>query len=209
VIEPEPSGRVERGPSSEELARQARAGSRTSFEELVRRHAGPLFEFLRGRCGARGEAEDLVQESFLVAWEKIASYDERWKFSTWLYTLAQRLAVSGWRRRRPTLAGSETFDREGREGDPCEVADVEETRRNLWNLAREVLSPDQYTALWLRYAEEAESVEIARVLGCARATVRVHLFRARRTLHKQLAVTGEVSETAIDAPSTYAWGGQS
>lgn len=187
------------GPGSQfdarELARQARAGCRSSFEQLVRRFAGPLRDYLRTRV-AEPEIDDLVQESFLSAWRHIERYDERWSFSTWLFTIAHRQAISSWRRQRPSLVEDNQAMVEGREDDPSQTVDAREASDNLWNLAREVLSPDQYGALWLSYAEGAGTAEIAKIIGRARPTVRVLLFRARASLRQHLRSESQRSQAA-------------
>ena len=94
--------------SDEELAVRARGekplGRTASFEELVRRLEGPLFGFLVVRVGNAAEAEELCQEAFLRAWTKIELYNERWRFSTWLFTVAKRIAVSRARTRKLDLS---------------------------------------------------------------------------------------------------------
>ena len=70
-------------PSDEELVARAQQGCAESFEELVRRYQVPLVHFLRRR-GDADEAEDVAQEAFLRAYENLARYRPRWRFSTWL-----------------------------------------------------------------------------------------------------------------------------
>ncbi len=179
--------------SPEELAVRAQAGggpALSCFGELVNRYEVRLFNFLLRRTRCRADAEELTQESFLRAWERIQSYDPAWKFSTWLYTIGSRLAVSKHRKlgRERTW---DSFDRSGEVGvDPLEVGDDRRLGRRLWNLAEEALSPDQQTALWLRYAEDMAIGEIARVMGKSQVGVRVCLFRARQTLAKNAAAEG-------------------
>jgi RNA polymerase sigma-70 factor (ECF subfamily) len=79
---------------------RARDGCKTSFGALVRRYERGLFDFLRLRSRSIEDAEELVQESFLRAWEKLDLYDPRWSFGTWLYALARRLAAGRARRAR-------------------------------------------------------------------------------------------------------------
>ncbi len=208
-----PTGPTSTSISTEQLARQARAGCRESFEALVRRYAAPLQDFLRMRGGAGAEVEDLAQESFLAAWQEISRYDERWSFTTWLFTLAHRRGISRWRRRRPETVPEEVLDRRARGRDPSELASLRERKENLWELAREVLPAPQRAALWLTYAEGADTGEIARILGRARPTVRVLLFRARRTLERHLrARLAESAASAAgqgDSPSAVILGGES
>ena len=92
-------------PSDEDLAVRAQEekllGRTTSFEELVVRLERPLYGFLVVRVGNSAEAEELVQEAFLRAWNKIDRFDPHYRFSTWLFTIAKRLAVSRARVRKP------------------------------------------------------------------------------------------------------------
>src|SRR6187455_868590 len=92
------------------LIRQTLAGNREAFRLVVLRYQRPLFRFL-GLLGFRGaRAEDVAQEAFLRAFKALGSFDPaRAAFSTWLFTIARRIAISEWRRSRredPTpLAG--------------------------------------------------------------------------------------------------------
>jgi RNA polymerase sigma-70 factor, ECF subfamily len=164
------------------LAREAAAGRTEAFAELVRRYEGPLLRFLLLRSASREDAEELCQESFLRAWKQIGRYDPRWRFSTWLFTLARRLAVSAGRRAGPLDARATTTEAVVVNGGPEEEADSRERREGLWALSERVLSEDQRMALWLRYAEDQSTEEIGRVLGRRPAAVRALLFRARTVL---------------------------
>jgi len=170
----------------EELARSAARGDVAAFEDLVARFEKPLFGFLLLRTGHAEEAEELTQEAFLKAWRNIARYDPRWRFSTWLYTLAKRLAISRQRAAKPALAGIEALRTIPVDEDPSRIASAREEHANLWALAARVLSVEQRSALWLRYSDDLEIAEIARILGRRKVTVRVILFRAREKLATRL-----------------------
>ena len=149
---------------------------------LVERFERSLFNFLNMRVGNPDDAEELTQETFLRAWQQIARYDSRWMFSTWLFTLGKRLAASRYRKLTLRASADEGLpDLSGGE-DPHSAASRSEESSNLWAIASRVLSPDQRSALWLRYAEELSIKQIARVLGKRETTVRVVLFRARERL---------------------------
>src|SRR6187431_1246831 len=83
------------------LIRQTLAGNREAFRLVVLRYERPLFRFL-GLLGFRGaRAEDVAQETFLRAYKALASFDPaQAAFSTWLFTIAKRLAIGEWRRAR-------------------------------------------------------------------------------------------------------------
>jgi len=165
--------------SDEKLAAESAAGSEASFEELVRRFAPRLFRFLRPKTASDEEAEDLVQESFRKAFQNIARFDAGYRFSTWLYTIAHRQAVSFFRTRRmPGPAMAEAVD--GSSG-PEDLLVRSEEVRNFWALASR-LPRQQYQAFWLRYAEDLSIAEIARVMKRPAAHVRVILHRGRLKL---------------------------
>jgi RNA polymerase sigma-70 factor (ECF subfamily) len=176
------------GPTGEELARRAQRGSLAAYAELLARYEGRLFNFLLRRVGNVTDAEELTQETFVRAWERIDRYDDRWKFSTWLFTIGLRLAVSqhrsAQRARRSELPEHRLAD--ARANDPSAVAASREAGTPTWDLAARVLTDAQHTALWLRYAEGLSMKEIARVMGKSQVSVRVTLFRARDHLAAHL-----------------------
>ncbi len=170
----------------EELAARARAGSAEAFAGLVERFQGPLQQFLRLRLRSGTDAESVAQESFVRAWQKIERYDDRWRFSTWLFTIASRLASSHVRSEALRATAPVPAGLEGRASDPAEASQDREERENLWELVERAVGEEQRAALWLRYAEDLTPAEIGVVLGRTGASVRVLLFRARRTLEQLL-----------------------
>lgn len=169
--------------SAEDLAILAQGGSLDAYAELVTRFQGRLYNFLLRRTRRAVDAEDLAQEAFVRAWQRLQSYDPRWRFSTWLFTIAQRLAIGNYRRQRREVELS--CPERVTNGRPEEKLERNETRLGagrIWALAERVLSEDQRTALWLRYAEDLAISEIAIVMGKSQVGIRVSLFRARQTL---------------------------
>jgi len=169
--------------SDEELVLKAQAGSHPGFEELVCRYSRRLFHFLRPKIATDQDTEDLVQETFLKAYRYIDRFDKRYKFSTWLYTTANRLAISYYRKQRengPILETASTA------AGPQEKMLKDEREQSLWQSARQ-LRKNQYQALWLRYMENLPVEEIARILKKTRLHVRVLLHRARANLVKGMS----------------------
>jgi RNA polymerase sigma-70 factor (ECF subfamily) len=152
---------------------------------LVDRFSPRLFSFLVRRVGCREDAADLTQETFVRAWRRLETYKPHLRFSTWLFTIAVRLAAAHHRRRRrgAALAGDSSDDRAIGVSDRAEAG---EQRSRLWRVAEETLTPDQFSAVWLRYAEDETVEGIARILGKSRVGVRVTLFRAREKLGRCL-----------------------
>ena len=179
--------------SAEELALRSQKGCQASFAELVRRYGGRLLVLMQQRTGNPHDAEDLVQDTFVKAYRNIHRYRNSFRFSTWLFTIARRLADSHYRRRQ-TLQNTSQALSDDRSPDVV-VAD-QESRQRLWALAK-TLSDNQHQALWLRYAEDMSIKEIAKVMGISQVSVKVLLYRARTNLAKQLknsAVHDEAAE---------------
>ncbi|MCP5051077.1 MAG: sigma-70 family RNA polymerase sigma factor [bacterium] len=173
--------------TDEELARDARSGSNGCFDELVVRYGTRLYQFLRKRLPTDQDAEDLAQETFIKAYRNIDRYDHTWNFSTWLYTIASRLAVSHYRTKRWKLTNMTQSDLPtdlSTSATPDDFLARSENSRNLWNVAR-TLKPEFYEALWLRYVEEMSMKEIAAVMNKPQISVRVLLHRARLKLTRR------------------------
>lgn len=170
----------------EQLALRAQEGSGAAFALLVARHEGRLYNFLLRRVGRGADAEDLAQEAFVRAWRRIDRYDPRWRFSTWLFTIASRLASNHRRREgaRRWVERESVARRAVHDGAPA--ADTE-SRAALWAAAEAVLTEAQRTALWLRYAEDMPTADIGRVMGKTSIGVRALLFRARGALAEHMA----------------------
>lgn len=199
---PEPSSRRDELSrlSDEELACRTQAGSSACFAELVTRHEQRLLRFLVQRTRHLHDAEDLLQDTFARAYQRIDSYNPAWKLSTWLYTIASRLACSLYRKPAPgPLLDPSRQVSPGR--GPADIAARREERDNLWALAAGTLSDNQYTALWLRYAEEMSVKEVARAMNKTRTHVKVLLFRGRANLGRKLRVFRSPARPVRSAPA--------
>jgi len=141
-----------------------------------------LFYFLRHRTETDQDIEDLVQETFLKAFKSIDRFDPERKFSTWLYTIASREAISRHRSNKKMIhnpVGTSSLP------DPEEIIIQKEESQNIWELAS-TLPEKEYEALWLRYAEEMSIKDIARVTKKNPITVRVLLYRARLNMAQKI-----------------------
>lgn len=177
---PKPPPTATAAPSSEELAVRARDGSRASFDEIVVRLRPRLVAFLARRVADPDDAEDVAQETFLRAYDHLASYDPARPFSTWLFAIGKNVAANH------AIARAR---REARRQDsrPVErAADDASSGREVWQRAAAVLPPDVYRALWLRYAQGLTVREIATELRRSSVAIKVMLFRARRRLLQEV-----------------------
>ena len=176
---------------SEELTLidSAKAGSVGAFTELVGRYRDGLLRYLITRCASVADAEDALQDTMINAYRYLASYDPRWRFSTWLYRIAIRNAS---KQRRDGYSGIDDVAAEG--SDPLEMCIDASERENLWVTAKRVLNDDVYTAMWLRYVEDMSINDVAAVLERSGSWTKVNLMRARKALDTELNAPGAKSE---------------
>ncbi len=193
--------------SEEDLAGRVQEGCADSFTELVARLQPRLLFVLRRRMRHEADAEDVAQKTLLRAYEKIHLYDPARKFSPWLFTIAIRLAADHYRQRKiPTEPTSETASTiVDPQPTPTQQAITREQSDDLWALARRLLKPDQWTALWLLYGEGQTVREIASTLDRTSVSIRVLLYRARKKLTPHLAKYSEIAgeKIADDQPAGF------
>jgi len=169
------------GPSDEQLARRGQQGCAASFEELMIRYQVPVLQFLQHRSGLR-DAEDLLQETFVRAYVNLHRYRPRWRFATWLFTIARRVSINHRRRPVPVVDHEALSLAEAGGPTPLGAMVADEDRRSLWGMVANVLGQEELTAVWLYYVEEMPTREIAAVLERSWVSVKTMLYRARRKL---------------------------
>jgi len=158
------------------LVERSRRGSTAAFGELVSHYHGRVFGFLLTLSRHRQDAEDLTQETFLLAWRKFGQFDPEQPLLPWLFTLARHQSISALRKARP-LPSTLPFPADP---EPAMSAPW------LWEVARLKLKPDAYSAIWLHYNEEMPVRDVAAILGKREIAVKVLLHRARKTLAEAL-----------------------
>ena len=144
--------------------------------------------------GCAEDAQDLLQETFLRAYEKLGKFHGESSFYTWIYRIAVNLALSGRRRRRPTLRLIEGRDGEPgetpvdpRDNDPSLPMERAE-RERLVQDALNALAPDHRVVVVMKEFDGLRYEEIAATLGIPVGTVRSRLHRARCDLRERLRV---------------------
>ncbi len=165
------------------LAVAAKGGCIDSFEQLVARLEGRLFAFLIQKTGNHHLAQDLLQSTFVTAYRKLHRYNPKYAFTTWIYTIASRLAINHFRRKRPIEV--EHAD-QATDTNPRSDLIASEMARGIWSQAREFLPEGQFTALWHFYGEERNLAETADVMNKSVGSVKVLLHRARRKLAEEM-----------------------
>ena len=192
-------------PSDELLVRRFLAGDAGAFDQLVERYTPALFNLAYRLTQDRGEAEQVVQESFIRALGALERVRTDQPLKPWLLQITLNLCRTLHAHQRPLtfseLAPQEndTFDVVDESPLPQEWAERSETRRWVRRGIAEL--PAAYQAvLTLRYTEDLSYEDIARVLGLPINTVRTHLFRAKEQLRLRLAAW--MKETPDGLPDT-------
>ena len=167
-----------------ELMRRATLGDTSAFAELVRRYQRALRRVAESRLGARDAAEDVVQETFLAAYKSRHSYDERFGFRTWLWTilLNQCRRYAGRKSRRPPVLsldahghaeGAASAPSTGNDSDTAALAGLlAAERRELLESLLARLSTPQADALRLRFYGDLKFQEIADTMQCSLCTAK-------------------------------------
>ena len=186
----------------ESLVEIFNGGAREAFVELVHRYRGRIVNFIYRALGDFERSEELAQESFLRAFRKADSFDSRYRFSTWLYTIARNLASNELRdrSRRPApyaiededwaSAGQSHIDvKTSLSNDPARLVLNKEMKEALEQaLAR--LSDDHRMALVLKEYDGLTYGEIADILDTSAGTVKSWVYRAKREIYKILKEMG-------------------
>jgi RNA polymerase sigma-70 factor, ECF subfamily len=185
-------------PSDEEVLGRVLAGETAAYGLLMRKYNRRLFRIARAVLQDDPEAEDVVQQAWVNAYENLAQFSGRARFSTWVTRIAFHEAL---RRRRQSLrATSEATDDD--EGEPMdhlphsgptpEDAAAGREIQALLERAVDELPAGLRVALVLREVEGLDTAEAAEVLGIAPGALKVRLFRARAELQRAIEErTGE------------------
>src|ERR1041385_5308190 len=178
------------------LVAKARAGDAQAFTELVNRYERKIYRLAKHITQNDEDAEDVLQEAFLKAYEHLDSFHGNSKFYTWIVRIAVNEALMKLRKRKgdrsvpldePVDTGEEMVNREIAvwEDNPEQRYGREEMQQIL-DEAVESLKPDFRTVFILRDIEELSTEEAAEALGISIPAVKSRLLRARLALREKL-----------------------
>ena len=158
---------------------------RAAFAELVRRHQSQVRSVLRRLAkGDAALADDLAQETFLLAWRNLRRFRFEARFSTWLYRIAFNAWQSEMRRKREFTLGLDDDAPVPGEGGFDEMPDVA-SRVDL-ERAMALLSDGERAAIAACYYADLTHEEAAQALGIPLGTVKTHVLRAKARLRARL-----------------------
>jgi RNA polymerase sigma-70 factor, ECF subfamily len=174
-----------------ELLRLAREGDATAFDILIRRHDRFLYRLARSILLDDYEAEDVVQETFIKAFQGLVDFRGEASLSTWLTRIALNEALARKRHRRNTVGLGELQHRTNAQIEPSpmiapmqdpELTAAQHQIRKLLERAIDQLPDSLRTVFVMRDVEELSTAEAARLLGLGEPTIKTRLHRARRML---------------------------
>jgi len=173
---------VENKTADKDLVIRCLQGAEQDFEELIKRYSKKLYLFIFSRTGSPEDTEDILQETFMKAFANLSSYNPKWEFSTWIYTIASRTTLSYFRYTRVRqqepeipLNPSPTPEEEIMKDD---IRNIWETADRLGELKNEILR--------LRYSDGFSIREISKITGRSAVNIRVLLYRAKNELIRLL-----------------------
>jgi len=182
-----------------ELVAQALRGRERAFGELLDRYERPIFSLVLRMVRDRSLAEDLAQETFIRAFNALGRYDPRYKFSSWIFKIANNLTIDHLRKRKldtisidgsPHARSAEEQSQtrlkiESSDESPQEYVENRELASQIESAIGE-LRPEYRTAVLLRHVEGYAYEEIAQIMEVPLGTVKTYLHRARHELMDQL-----------------------
>lgn len=186
--------------SDQEIVLLARAGRETAYRELIRRYERPIFALIFRMVRDRELAEDLSQETFIKALNAIDSYRPEFKFSSWIFKIANNASIDHLRRREldtlsldgsphaetPEAMQATALQIGARQESPLDTVEAKELGGAI-EVAIGRLRPEYRSCILLRHVEGRAYEEIAEMLDLPLGTVKTYIHRARNELRQALA----------------------
>lgn len=170
------------------LIEQAASGDRVAAGRLIQAHQASVFAYILRLSGRPDVAEDIVQDAFVRVLTNLDRFDPRFRFSTWLFTIAKRLYVNASQKHKPVY-NTETVDAWRSDADdepssPVAFREQSDLHRDAVTAALKELTSEQREVIVLFHQQEWPITLIAEYLGMPEGTVKSHLHRGRRRMRR-------------------------
>src|SRR5689334_14730808 len=173
-----------------ELVDRAKQGDASAYDVLVHRHVARAMAVARRLLGNVEDAEDLVQEAFMRALDRLGTFDESRAFAPWFFRLLINTGINARKARTLRAAEPDRGDVPWRGASPHDLAERREIR-DRFRTALAKLPPRQRLVVAMVEVDGLTTAEIAAALGISRETVRWHHHQARQALRNALAAFRE------------------
>lgn len=186
------------GNEDADLVRRCLSGDQRACRDLVRRYERPVYSVLMRVVRRSEDAEDLVQETFVKVFKALDRYDPERPFAAWIFTIASRLAIDHFRRRRVQTVSLNVTDPGSGEDRTMDVEDPGLKPDEITSNAEEELQtsalidslPEHYRiVVLLRHQQDLSYDEIAEALHLPLGTVKARIHRARALLKDKIQGT--------------------
>ena len=192
-------GAALRGAADQEVVQRALQGEEVAYRELIRRYERPVFSLIFRMVRDRELAEDLSQETFIKVLNAIDSYRPEFKFSSWVFKIANNTAIDHLRRREldtlsiegsphavtPEAVQATALQLGAPRTSPLEAVEAKELGTAI-EQAISRLRPEYRSCIILRHLEGRSYEEIAEILSLPLGTVKTYIHRARNALRELL-----------------------
>lgn len=169
------------------LIKRAQNGDTGCFSQLVSCYQLRLYSYLLARCHHPEDADDVLQDTFVNAFQYIRSYQPKWAFSTWLFTIARRLLHAQKKRYFVPIEDTRLVT----ENTTTHLA---VDPNNFWRLIKKYLTADCYDALWFHYKEDKPIKQVAAILKKSESWVKTNLHRSKMKLRRVPALSRLLEE---------------
>lgn len=169
-----------------EYIQKAKKGNQVAFSLLLDAFWNDVYGFLLKRTNNENDAEDITIQTFSKAFDKINTYDEQYKFKTWLITVSKNMHIDFLRKKKTSIETTKEQEEEVYAiiDDAPSPEDTIITEQNLAKLLRDIkkLKPHYQEVIHLRYFQELSYLEISEQLQEPMNNVKVKLLRAKKLL---------------------------
>jgi len=177
--------------AEQKLIRQAVQGDREAAGRLIKAHQPSLYAYMLRMSGRPDVAEDIVQDAFVRVLTHLERFDPRYRFSTWLFTIAKRLYVNACQKHKPRYDSEIVNVWQSADEDHASRAAIgHEVRQNIHGALQESLeslTPIQKEVVLLFHQQGWSIALIADHLEMPQGTVKSHLHRGRQRLRRSLS----------------------
>jgi RNA polymerase sigma factor (sigma-70 family) len=177
------------------LIDQAIGGNQKAFHKLRVKYYTAVYKLIGRMIKNKEEVEDLAQEAFIKAFSSLASFNDEYAFSTWLFKIATNNSIDYIRKKKlqtfsidkpvESEESDYSFELAGTDPEPDQELMASQRKKMLEDAMNEL--PAKYRqVIIMRHVDEKEYSEISKILKLPLGTVKAHIFRARELLYRQL-----------------------